>query len=96
MTETEKKRAARIQSSHQSQNGTFVNPNRVSSKLFSQETWNVTKEYIFGKRTDPKPQIDLPVHRLNLHQWRNHEERQLSFSWIGHSSILISMEYVNF
>ena len=55
MTETQKEREARIQSSPQSQNGTFVNPNGVSAKLFSQETWEVTKEYIFGKRIDPKP-----------------------------------------
>ncbi len=49
MTETQKEREARIQSSPQFQNGKFFNPNGVSAKLFSKETWDVTKEYIFGK-----------------------------------------------
>ncbi len=92
MTEIQKEREARIQSSPQSQNGTFVNPNGVSAKLFSQETWEVTKEYIFGKRIDLKPRIDLPIHRLLPEQWENHQAEEFSFSWIGHSSILISME----
>ncbi len=92
MTETQKEREARIQSSPQSQNGTFVNPNGVSAKLFSQETWGVTKEYIFGKRIDPKPLIDFPIHRLHPGQWENHQAGQFSFSWLGHSSILITME----
>jgi len=65
MTEAQKERKARIQSSTQSQNGKFVNPNGISFKLFSQEIWEVTKEYIFGKRIDPKPLIDLPIHRLH-------------------------------
>jgi L-ascorbate metabolism protein UlaG (beta-lactamase superfamily) len=90
--ETQKEREARIQSSPQSQNGKFVNPNGVSTKLFSKETWEVTKEYIFGKRIDPKPPNELPVHRLHPGQWENHHAGQFSFSWLGHSSILISME----
>jgi L-ascorbate metabolism protein UlaG (beta-lactamase superfamily) len=92
MTETQKEREERIQSSPQSKNGTFINPNMVSTKLFSQETWEVTKDYIFTKRIDPKPQIDFPVHRLHPEQWEDHQEEQFSFSWLGHSSILISME----
>ena len=92
MTETQKEREARIQSSPQSQNGSFVNPNGVSAKLFSQETWEVTKEYIFGKRIDPKPLIALPIHRLHPEQWENHQAGQFSFSWIGHSSIFILMD----
>ena len=92
MTETQKERKARIQSSSQAQNGRFVNPNGVSAKLFSKETWEVTKEYIFVKRIDPKPSIGLPVHRLYPEQWENHQAGQFSFSWLGHSSILIAME----
>ena len=69
MSETQKEREARIQSSPQSQNGTFVNPNGVSSKLFSQETWEVAKDYIFTKRIDPKPLVAPPIHRLHLEQW---------------------------
>lgn len=92
MTETQKEREARIQSSPQSQNGAFVNPNGVSAKLFSQETWGITKEYVFGKRIDPKPPIDLPVRRLHPEQWENNQAGQFYFSWLGHSSILISME----
>jgi len=68
--ETQKEREARIQSSPQSQNGRFVNPNGVSSKLFSQETLEVAKDYIFTKRIDPKPLVDLPVHRLHPEQWK--------------------------
>jgi len=71
MTETQKEREARIQSSPQSQNGTFANPNGVSSKLFSQETWEVAKDYIFTKRIDPKPLVDLPIHRLHSEKWKN-------------------------
>jgi len=90
--ETQKEREARIQSSPQSQNGKFVNPNGVSSKLLSKETWKVAKDYIFTKRIDPKPLVDLPVHQLHPEQWGNHQAGQFSFSWLGHSSILISME----
>ena len=92
LTETQKEREMRIQSSPQSQKGKFVNPNGVSAKLFSQETWEVTKEYIFGKRIDPKPVIDIPIHRLHPEQWEKHQAGQFSFFWIGHSSILILME----
>jgi hypothetical protein len=38
MTETQKEKEARIKLSPQFQNSTFVNPNGVSVKLFSQET----------------------------------------------------------
>lgn len=89
-TAAQKEREARIESSPQSRNGRFVNPNGVANKLFSQETWNITKEYIFGKRIDPRPPIDLPVQRLHPEHWEPVE--QFSFAWIGHSSILISME----
>jgi L-ascorbate metabolism protein UlaG (beta-lactamase superfamily) len=92
MTETEKEREARIQSSPQSQNGRFVNPNEVSSKLFSHETWEVAKDYIFIKRIDPKPLVDLPIHRLHPEKWKNRQTEEFYFSWLGHSSILISME----
>ncbi|MFH2011990.1 MAG: MBL fold metallo-hydrolase [Pseudomonadota bacterium] len=92
MTETQKEIEKRIQSSPQSNNGKFVNPNGVSSKLFSQETWEVAKDYIFNKRIDPKPLVKLLVHRLHPEQWKNHHAEQFSFSWLGHSSILISME----
>ena len=92
MTDLQKQREARIQSSTQSQDGMFVNPNGVSAKLFSQETWDVTKEYIFGKRIDPKPLFDIPIHRFHPKDWENHQAGQFSFSWLGHSSILISME----
>ena len=92
MTETQKEREKRIQSSPQFQNGTFVNPNRIAAKLLSLETWEVTKEYIFGKRTDPKPLIVLQVHPLNPEQWENYPADQFSFSWLGHSSIFITME----
>jgi L-ascorbate metabolism protein UlaG (beta-lactamase superfamily) len=92
MTEAQKEREARIQSSPQFKSGKFLNPNGVTAKLFSRETWNVTKDYIFTKRIDPKPLINLPVHRLHPEQWNDHQEGQFSFSWLGHSSILISME----
>ncbi len=92
MTETQKEREARIHSSSQSQNGTFVNPNGVASKLLSPETWDIAKDYIFTKRIDPTPLVDLPFHRLHPEQWENQGAEQFSFSWLGHSSILMSME----
>jgi L-ascorbate metabolism protein UlaG (beta-lactamase superfamily) len=92
MTERQKEREARVRSSPQFQNGKFVNPNGVFPKWFSQEIWDVTKEYIFGKRTDPEPLIDLPIHPLHQGQWEKHQAGQFSFSWLGHSSIIISLE----
>ncbi|MDY6880919.1 MAG: MBL fold metallo-hydrolase, partial [Thermodesulfobacteriota bacterium] len=92
MTETQKEREERLKSSPHFNNGSFFNPNGVSTKLFSSETWQVAKEYIFVKRIDPKPQTDVPVHQLKPEQWVNHGENPFSFSWLGHSSILISME----
>ena len=87
MTETQKEREGRIQSSSQTQNGRFVNPNGISAKLFSKETWDLTKEYIFVKRIDPKPTTDLPMHRLHPEQWENDQAGQFSFSWLGHASV---------
>jgi len=92
MTEGQKEREARVRSSPQSQNNKFVNPNGVSPKWFSQEIWDVTKEYIFGKRIDPKPLIDLPIHPLHPEQWEKHRAGHFSFSWLGHSSVLILLE----
>ncbi len=92
MTESQKQREARIQLSSQNQNDRFVNPNGVSAKLFSKETWDVIKEYILVNRIDPKPPIDLPIHRLHPEEWENHQAGQFSFSWLGHSSVLIAME----
>jgi len=92
MTERQKDRETRVKSSPQSQSGKFVNPNGVALKWFSQETWDITKEYIFGKRIDPEPHIDLPIHPLHPDQWEKHRSGQISFSWLGHSSILISFE----
>ena len=92
MAETQKERESRIQSSPQFQNGKFFNPSGVSPKWFSKEIWDVTKEYLFGKRVDPKPHIDLPIHRLQPEQWGKRRVSQFSFSWLGHSSLLISME----
>lgn len=92
MTEAQKQRKARIQSSPQFKNGRFVNPDGISSRLFSQDSWEVAKDYIFSKRIDPKPLVDLPVHRLDPRQWEDHQIELLSFSWLGHSSILLSME----
>jgi L-ascorbate metabolism protein UlaG (beta-lactamase superfamily) len=92
MTEIQKERESRIKSSPQFNNDTFFNPNGVSARLLSSDTWDVTKDYIFRKRIDPKPLIGLPIHRLHPEQWVNHQNGQFSFSWLGHSSILISME----
>ena len=92
MTETQKEREARIQSSPQSQNGAFTNPNGIAIKIFSQESWETTKEYIFGKRINPRPLMNLPVHQLHQEQLEKHKTEQFSFSWLGHSSILISIE----
>ncbi len=92
MDETQKGREARIHSSPQFQNGKFVNPNGVFPNWFSKEIWDVSKEYFFGKRIDPMPLIDLPVHQLKPKKWEDHHRGQFSFSWLGHSSILISME----
>jgi L-ascorbate metabolism protein UlaG (beta-lactamase superfamily) len=92
MTETQIVREERINSSPQSQNGRFVNPNGVSSRLFSKESWEYIKDLIFTKRIDPEPLTDLPIHRLHSEQWEDQQEEQFSFSWLGHSSILISME----
>jgi L-ascorbate metabolism protein UlaG (beta-lactamase superfamily) len=92
MTERQKERESRVKSSPQFQNGKFVNPNGVILKWFSQETWDVTKEYIFGKRIEPEPLTDLPIHPLHPEQWEKHRSGQFSFSWLGHSSILISLE----
>ena len=89
MNTTQQAREKRIQGSPQAQAGKFINPNGVVSQLFSQETWEITKEYIFGERVDPKPLITLPVHPLDLEQWKNRTAASFSFSWLGHSSILI-------
>jgi len=88
----EKERETRIATSPHYQSGKFVNPNGISSSLFSWEVWKVTKEYVFGKRVDPKPLVDLSIHPLNHEQWEDHTAEEFTFSWLGHSAILISIE----
>ena len=92
MTQRHKERETRIRSSPQYQNGKFVNPNGVYQKWFSKEIWDVTKEYIFGKRIDPKPLLDFPIYPLHAEQWEEIRAGQFSFSWLGHSSVIISLE----
>lgn len=92
MSETQKERETRNQSSPQFQDGAFVNPNGVSSDLFSRESWEVAKDYIFTERIDPKPRFELPVHQLHPEQWKKQQAEQFNFFWLGHSSILISIE----
>ncbi len=90
MSKKQQERAKRINASPQFQDGLFVNPNGVAAKLFSQETWDTSKEYIFGTRIDAKPDAELPVNNLIPEQWNQSDE--LAFAWLGHSSMLISME----
>lgn len=90
MSRKQQERAKRIDASPQSHDGRFVNPNGVATKLFSRETWETSKEYMFGTRVDARPITELPVNVLIPEQWN--EKDGLAFAWLGHSSMLISME----
>ncbi len=89
---TELERQRKIMPSSHYINGKFVNPNGVSSKVISQESWDVLKEYFTKKRIDLEPDKILPVHQLQSEQWKNRQDGEFSFSWLGHSSILISVD----
>jgi hypothetical protein len=62
MTETQKEREARIQSSPQSQNGTFVNPNEISSKLFSNDQTRVVE---IGGKTFCEGMLEATLNEIN-------------------------------
>jgi L-ascorbate metabolism protein UlaG (beta-lactamase superfamily) len=92
MGDTKKESEARIKSSPQYRNGAFVNPNGVASNLFSRESWEVAMDYLRTKRIDPLPRIPPPVHQLHPRQWNDQPAERFSFSWLGHSGILLLIE----
>jgi len=93
VSDSEKERNQRIKSSAQNEDGKFVNPNAVKTEIFSSDTWEVSKEYIFGTRVDPRPNGNLPVRQLDKSQW--HNPSGFSFAWLGHSSLMIKPDNVN-
>ncbi len=85
-------REERIQSSPRRMNGKFVNPGGIKLEIFSQNTWATIKKYMFYKRTDIKPEDPIRVVPIQAGDWQKANAKGLSFSWLGHSSLLISIE----
>ncbi len=82
-------RQQRIEDSPQWNGETFQNPERVpdvewwpSLKMF----WN----YFFSKSEGFIPEAPLPAEPFDISQW--HEQRNLQFAWLGHTTILIKID----
>lgn len=91
MSQTQEERKKRIQSSAQYKAGKFVNPFYVP-KIAPGSTWKLIKKYTIIPRIDPKPTGKIPVESLQAEDWLKIDKKELFFSWLGHSSLLIALE----
>ena len=84
-------REKRMQSSPQFKEGKFVNP--IEAPMMAPgSTWKYIKKSYFSKRIDPKPTGKLPMKPIQPDEWTQKDPENVSFAWLGHSSILIAVD----
>ncbi len=91
ISQTEKERKKRIQSSLQYKNGRFANPISVPM-IKPGSAWELIKKYTVIPRVDPKPNGLLPVEPLRSEDWIDFDKGGLFFAWLGHSSLLVALD----
>ena len=91
MTSSEQTRESKIQTSPQYQGKKFVNPNGAPHYSLA-DFWLMAKKYTVIPRVDPKPIGEIPVVSVDPKDWLNLDPKEVFFSWLGHSSLLISLE----
>ena len=89
--QTQMEREKRMQSSPQFKEGKFVNP--IEAPMMAPgSTWKYIKKSYFSKRIDPKPTGKLPMKPIQPDEWTQKDLENVSFAWLGHSSILITVD----
>jgi len=84
-------RENRMQNSPQFKDGKFVNP--IDAPMMAPgSTWKYIKKQFFTSRVDPKPGGEIPLKDIDPANWKDMDADNLSFAWLGHSSILIALD----
>jgi len=88
---TQIERETRMQDSKQYRDGKFRNPIDVPL-MAPGSTWKYIKKSFFTKKIDPEPDGEIPVKPVTQNDWARIASGDLVFTWLGHSSILISID----
>lgn len=90
-THSQLERENRMLNSPQFRDGKFINPIDVPM-MVPGSTWKYIKKQFFSSRIDPKPKGELPLKPIQPNEWIGLDKGDLFFAWLGHSSILITMD----
>ena len=90
-THSRLERENRMLNSPQFKDGKFVNPIDVPM-MAPGSTWKYIKKQFFTSRIGPKPKGELPLKPIQSNEWIGLDKSDLFFAWLGHSSILITMD----
>ncbi|RLB98359.1 MAG: hydrolase [Deltaproteobacteria bacterium] len=90
-THSQLERENRMLNSPQFKDGKFVNPIDVPM-MAPGSTWKYIKKQFFTSRIGPKPKGELPLKPIQSNEWIGLDKSDLFFAWLGHSSILITMD----
>lgn len=72
-------------------NGTeFVNQYGVTLEFTFSEYWTMFRKFIFGK--DRSPQIEIPVNKLETHDFGDAGDTALALTWMCHSTTLLEID----
>jgi L-ascorbate metabolism protein UlaG (beta-lactamase superfamily) len=90
-THSQLERENRMLNSPQFKDGKFINPIDVPM-MAPGSTWKYIKKQFFSSRIDPKPKGELPLKPIQSNEWIGLDKSNLFFAWLGHSSILITLD----
>jgi L-ascorbate metabolism protein UlaG (beta-lactamase superfamily) len=91
MSQSQEERKKRIQGSAQHKTGKFANPFSVPM-MAPGSTWKLIKKYTIIPRIAPKPTGKIPMGSIRTEDWLELDKKELFFSWLGHSSLLIALD----
>ncbi|MFH2056928.1 MAG: MBL fold metallo-hydrolase [bacterium] len=70
----------------------FVNQHGVTLSFTFSEYLTMFREFFFGK--DRSPQVEIPVRKLSREDFAHASDSGLSFTWLGHSTVLLEIDGV--
>lgn len=82
-------RLASIQRSPNYRNGSFQNRSHTPDLTEGVSYWNITKEFLFKKKSRIKPTDKIPSYKTNLHALNREEDVLI---WFGHSSYYFQID----
>ena len=89
--QSQMERLKRLQNSPLYNDGEFVNP--IDAPVMAPgTTWKYIKKRFFSERIDAEPTGELPVRPIRPNEWTGIAEENFFFAWLGHSSLLISVD----